>query len=111
MSLQQIPLDSSPNQTFAATLNVNDALLNLSLALSYNGMAGYWQMDVADAQGNLVLAGVPLITGSFPAANVLQQYGYLSIGSAYLINASADEQDYPGSSNLGTDYQLWWGDN
>lgn len=109
--MQLVQLDSSPGQTFKVTLNVNGSILNLALALNYNGMAGYWMMTVFDALGNLLLSNIPMLTGTWPAANMLQPYGYLRIGSAFLINVSGDPGDYAGTGNLGSDYQLIWDDN
>jgi hypothetical protein len=109
--MQLVQLDSSPGQTFNITLNVNNALLTLGLALSYNVMAGYWMMTIFDSLGNLLLSNIPMLTGTWPAGNLLQPYGYLRIGSAFLINVSGDPGDYAGSTNLGSDYQLIWDDN
>lgn len=109
--MQLVQLDASPGQTFKVSLNVNDALLNLGLALNYNAMAGYWMMTIFDSLGNLLLSNIPMLTGTWPAANLLQPYGYLQIGSCYLINVSGDTGDYAGPANLGTDYQLIWDDN
>lgn len=109
--MQLVQLDSSPGQTFNVTLNVNNALLTLGLALSYNVMSGYWMMTIFDSLGNLLLSNIPMLTGTWPAGNLLQPYGYLRIGSAFLINISGDTGDYAGSTNLGSDYQLIWDDN
>lgn len=108
---QYVKLDSSPGQTFKVTLNVNGAILTLGLRLDYNTMAGYWMLTIFDAQDNLLLSNLPLLTGTWPAANILQPYGYLKIGTAYLVNTSQDPGDYAGPSNLGSSYQLLWDDN
>ena len=109
MALQQIPLDNSPNQTFSIALNVDGNNLTLQLAIRFNTMAGYWVMSVSDANGNLLLACIPLLTGVWPAANLLSQFGYLKIGSAYVVSYGATI-DYPDSTTLGSQFQLWWGD-
>ena len=43
---------------------------------------------VYDRNGNLLVDSVPMLTGYYPAANLLCQFVYLGIGSAYIINAS-----------------------
>lgn len=112
MSAQLIPLTTQPNQTFQTALNVNGATLRLTLTIRYNEMANYWVMTVADQFGNLIVDNIPLLCGVWPAANVLDAYQYLQIGSAYVINASnADINDYPNATDLGTDFVLMWGDN
>jgi hypothetical protein len=110
MSSQVIPLTNDPNQTFSVQLVVNGALLTLNLGLSYSSMAGYWQLAISDVNGQLLIASVPLITGLYPAANLLAQYQYLQIGSAYLLNTSGAATDYPNATNLNA-YTLVWGDN
>ena len=110
MSSQVIPLTNDPNQVFSVQLTVNGSLLTLNLALSYSTMAGYWQLAVADVNGQPLIASVPLLTGLYPAANLLAQYQYMQIGSAYLLNTSGAATDYPSATNLNT-YTLVWGDN
>ena len=110
MSSQIIPLNNSLTQEFAAQLTVNSQPLILNLSLAYSVMAGYWHMAVADVNGNVLVASVPLITGQYPGANLLAQYQYLQIGSAYLLNTGSASADYPGPGNLGQ-FSLLWGDN
>jgi hypothetical protein len=110
MSFQTVPLQAAPNQTFSVQLAVNGGQLTLNLALGFSNMAGCWQMAISDVNNNLLVASVPLITGLYPAANLLAQYQYLSIGSAYLLNTGNNPIDFPGSAEL-TLFTLLWGDN
>ena len=110
MSNQIIPLNVAPNQSFSSQLTVNGSPLTLSFRLGYAEMAGYWQLAISDANDNPLIASVPLITGWSPAANLLEQYQYLNIGSAYLLNTGNAGVDYPGPTNLGL-FSLLWGDN
>jgi len=113
MSNQLVPLNSSPNQTFLANLTVNGAALRLNLSLSFNEIAQYWTMEIADVNNNVLIAELPLVTGSFPSANLLEQFQYMMIGSCYLLNVSngGTSLDYPNGNDLGTDFILLWGDN
>ncbi len=106
---QLVPLVIAPNQTFSVQLTVDGQPLTLNLTLSYSSMAGYWQMAVADVNNNLLIASVPLITGNYPCANLLAQYGYLRIGSAYLLNTGNAPTDYPTDTSLNL-FSLLWGD-
>lgn len=106
---QLVPLVVAPNQAFAVQLTVDDEPLTLNLVLSYSSMAGYWQMGVADVNGSPLIASVPLVTGNYPCANLLAQYGYLRIGSAYLLNTGNAPTDYPTDTSLNL-YSLLWGD-
>jgi hypothetical protein len=111
MSAQVVPLTSDPNQTLRTTVTVDGTARNLQLKISYNESASYWVMDVTDpATGTILLSGIPLITGEYPSANVLGQYGYLGIGSAYVVPVGSVAMDWPDAGNLGTEFVLVWGD-
>jgi hypothetical protein len=110
MADQVIPVTSDANQSFPVTLSVDGGNITLQLAFRYNEVAGYWVMTIWDAQGNLLLDSIPLVTGGYPAANLLCQNAYLAIGSAYVINVGNDPGDHPNASNLGSSYILIWGD-
>jgi len=101
---QIIPLSNAPNQTLSVALNVDGAVLRLNLFITYSEMAQYWLMSIFDSRNNLILSSIPLITGSWPAANLLQQQGYLK------INLGQVQDDYPTASELGSGFLLLWGD-
>lgn len=107
---QIIPLDNSPQQSFSVALNVDGAVLRLQLEITFSEMAQYWVMRISDAKGNLLLDSLPLITGNWPAANILSQYGYLKIGSCFVINVGQVPDDYPNGSELGNSFKLLWDD-
>ena len=106
---QIIPLTSSPNQRFTVNLQVDGSALTLQLAISWSEMAGYWVMSIFDASGNLQVDSLPLVTGWYPAANLLAQFGYLKIGSAYILNEGSSIADYPTRNDLGSSWVLLWG--
>jgi hypothetical protein len=137
MALQMIPLSNQPNQSFTVQLQVDGLPLSLNLTIRFNQMAGYWILSISDVNNNLLIDSVPMLTGSYPAANLLEQQRYLAIGSWYIINVSNTQvsgtsgigygeggyglgpyggesglsgTDYPNQYNLGTDFQLWVGD-
>lgn len=111
MNYQHIPLDPAHNQTVAVTVEVGGAPLSLELTLRYNAQAGYWTMKVVKtATGAVLLDSIPLVTGEYPAANILAPYAYLGIGAAYVIPASPGDRDYPDDAGLGSEFVLIWGD-
>ncbi len=110
MAQQIIPLSNSPNQTFQITVSVDGQNLVLNLRIIYNESAGYWVLSVADVDNALILDSIPLVCGDWPAANILGQFGYLRIGSAYIIDASNIIQDVPSNVDLGSDFVLLWSD-
>ena len=107
MSQQVIPLDASPNQTWQVSVSINGTVQDFFVNLNFNEVAGYWVMEIADSNQNLLLSDVPLLCG----LNLLQQYQYLQIGSLYLLNVGNDPSDSPNSTNLGSSFVLVWGDN
>ena len=111
MAQQIVPLTPAPNQTFTITLSVDGQPLTLTLSFSYNEIAQYWVMAVADQNGNPLVSNIPLVTGNNPACNILAQFAYLEIGSAFVINQSGTNAvNYPNNLDLGTDFVLIWGD-
>lgn len=104
--MQVIPLNSNPNQSFNITLSVDNKNLTLGFYIAYNEIAGYWFMNIADKDGNKLLSGIPLLVGY----NLLRQYKYLNIGSAYMAKIDNITDENANSSNLGTSFQLLWGD-
>lgn len=105
-----IPLDSSPQQTLQVALSVDGNIIRLQLNIYFSEMAQYWIMDISDTAGNLILSSIPMITGDWPAANLLAQFGYLRIGSAQIINLGQVPDDYPTAAELGSDFLLLWDD-
>lgn len=111
MSIQRIPIDSSPNQSFQCTLNVDGANITLQFNVRYNETARYWQMTISDpATKEILLDSLPLVCGDFPSGNLLEQHAHLGTGSAYLLNVTNVAMDHPDDTNLGTDFALIWGD-
>jgi hypothetical protein len=74
-------------------------------------MAGYWVMTVADVNGDVLADSVPLVTGWYPAANLLGQQEYLQIGEAFILNDGNSQADYPLVNDLGLNFSLLWDDN
>jgi hypothetical protein len=108
---QLIPLSTDPNQTFVVPLNIDNSVKDQLLTLRYNEIAGYWVMTLYDVNGNIILDSVALVTGNAPAGNILGQYAYMGLGSAYVVNASSvGVPNFPNSQDLGSDYVLIWGD-
>lgn len=111
MAYQKIPLTTAPNQKFTCTLQIDGQNKILSFFVAYNSAAGYWTMDITDAANDTVLlSAIPLIPGDPPAENILEQYAYLRIGSAYMLSAGNSPDDHADDSNLGTEWLLLWSD-
>ncbi len=107
---QVLNIGNFPNQSTRVSLIVDSKPLVLVLGFSYNTYAGWWSMSVADQFGNSLIASVPLLTGVFPAANILAPYSYLQIGSVYVVNQSGAASDWPSDTNLATGFTVLWDD-
>jgi hypothetical protein len=102
-----IPLTSNPNQTFTSTIPVDGKAIKLNFFLRYNTEAEYWVLDVYDSNNNSLIVSLNLVCG----LNLLEQYSYLKIGSAYLVRIdNALSADSPTEYNLGTQFVIVWGD-
>lgn len=110
MSSQLVPVTNAPNQSFAVSLDIDNRVVAVQLGLRFSEIAGYWLLSIGDRYGNVLVDSLPLITGAYPAANLLQQHRYLAIGSLYLVNASGVNQGWPDAANLGSDFLLLWDD-
>lgn len=106
MACSIVPLTTNPQQNFKITLPIDGKNLTFFLTIRYNGIAQYWWMSIFDSNNNLLLDSIPLVTGNYPAANILQQYQYMNIGSAYVINVANSSNIIPDTSDLGTDFIL-----
>jgi predicted Zn-dependent protease with MMP-like domain len=106
MSYYQIPVDSSPNQEFDITVPVDGNNLQLHLSFTYNTIANYWVMSVADKNKNMLVMSIPLVTGT----NLVGQYNHLALGSAFLVKTGDSALNYPDSDSLGNEFILLWGD-
>ncbi len=109
----EIPLDSSPDQRLRVTVPIDGKNVTLGLRLRYNTVAGCWMMTVYDKDGTLLIDSLPLVTGEYPAADLLAQHRHLGLGSAVVVNVGAAPSfpsDVPDSGNLGSGFVLIWGD-
>lgn len=111
MSWHEIPLDTTPDQEFHVTVEANGQNIPLILHIRYNTEGQFWRMDVSDGRtAEMLICGVALVTGEYPAADVLHQFSHLGIGSAMVLPVTdITAGNYPGLFDLGTDFILLWG--
>lgn len=108
-----IPLTTEPNQQMQVKVPINKENISFLLTIRYNSITQYWNMDIADGNtGEIILSGLLLLVSEYPAANLLEQYSYLNIGSMYVVKVNESiKKENPDNTNLGTDFVLIWGDN
>ncbi|WP_317817767.1 phage baseplate plug family protein [Clostridium tetani] len=102
-----VPLTPSPNQTFTSTIPIDGKKVKFFFFLRYNTEQKCWEMDLKDEDNNPLIYSIPLVCG----LNLLEQYSYLNIGSAYILKADSNVPgDRPNEHNLGKQFILFWGD-
>ena len=111
MSWHEIPLDNTPDQEFHITVEANEKNIPLIMRLRYNTEGNFWHMDISDGNtGKMMISNVPLVTGQFPAADMMRQFQHMGIGSAIILNVTDKTAgNIPGMFDLGTDFILLWG--
>lgn len=99
--MYEIPLIST---NFDCLIPMDGVSITMGFKLRFNPLAEYWVMSLYDSEGYMLVSDIPLI----PCENLLEQYRYMNIGSAYLVTESAEVT--PSYSSLFTDWHLRWGD-
>ncbi|MBJ9732512.1 MULTISPECIES: phage baseplate plug protein [Burkholderia] len=96
----EIPLTPDP-QTFTLTLSGIDYQMTIQYREAWG--AG-WILDVADASGNPLVSGIPLVTGT----DLLGQYAYLGFGGRLWVQGAADPDEIPTFDDLGVGSKVYW---
>ncbi len=80
--------------------------MTLVFRVTYNELAKYWLMDISTAEMGMLVSALPVI----PAQNILEQYQYLGIGSAYVLPRAKVVEQWPSADTISTDWYLVWSD-
>lgn len=100
--------------TTAYVINLSSQIQSLSIPL--NGLVyqffvywsqpnGTWMLDISDAQGNLMIGGIPLVTGR----DLLAPFKYLKIGGQLQVQSiGSDPLKVPGINDLGVTGFLYY---
>ena len=94
-----IPLTSSP-QTASITL----AGVSYKINLKWNNISSCWVVDLLDSLNNLILGGIPLVTG----CDLLGQFEYLSIGGDLFAEMDNSATAVPQFQDLGNNGHLYF---
>lgn len=107
----QIPVTTDPDQTMSVTIPIDGENVNLDLRFRYNSEHGFWWMTITDPNTDQVLLdSLPIFTGDYPSADLLQQHKYLNLGSIVVVPTGKANTQEPSDENLGIDFLLLWGD-
>jgi hypothetical protein len=97
----EIPLTPQA-QTFSVTL----AGATYDMTLTWRdapALGGGWMLDLADASGNPLIQGIPLVTG----ADLLAQHAHLGLGFQLYIQSDGDPAAAPTYTSLGVTSHLY----
>lgn len=102
MIIYEIPL-TPQNQTFSVAL----AGVTYRMRLRWIDVMSAWALDLYDANGNLLVGSIPLVTG----ADLLEPYPYLGIGGSLTVVSDNDPTQVPNASQLGVSGHLYFTPN
>jgi hypothetical protein len=94
----EIPLSAEP-QSFDIPIGGT----TYGLTVKWNVPNASWIIDIADASGNPIVSGIPMVTG----ADLLEQYGYLNFGFQLVAQTDNDPDAVPTFDNIGTTAHLY----
>jgi hypothetical protein len=101
MSVFSIPLQVGTPQ--ALSIQLGGVTYQLTFLYRNDPNAG-WTVDIADAAGNPIVQGIPLVTG----ADLLAQYRHLGFTGALVVQTAHDPDAVPTFANLGKDANVYW---
>lgn len=101
-----IPITSTPNHKISSKILIDGKNTVLTFETKYNEIAGYWLVTISDGAGTNLISCLPVV----PAQNILEQYSYLKIGSAYIVAAQTVREQWPSERTLGSNWYLIWDD-
>jgi hypothetical protein len=103
--LSIVPMQAIPNRRFTAIIPIDEQNIELQFTMQYNEISEMWYVDVEQG-GRMLISAYPLI----PAQNILEQFEYLSIGSACIVPRTDITKQFPDINTLKNEWVVIWGD-
>jgi uncharacterized protein DUF6983 len=94
-----VPL-TPQNQEFDLSMNG----VTYHLIVKWNPFSACWELYIEDSQQNPIVSGIPLVTG----CDLLEQYAYLGIGGAFVVQSSDSPDTVPDYASLGSTGNLFF---
>lgn len=94
----EIPLSPTP-QTFGIAIGGT----TYTLTVTWSVVNASWMIEIADASGDPILTGIPMVTG----ANLLEQFAYLGLGFALVAQTDNAPDVVPTFADLGSTGHLY----
>jgi hypothetical protein len=99
MIAYEIPLTPAP-QRFSISLGG----VRYQINLQWNRFSQAWVIDIYDSNKNLLIGGVPLVTGT----DLFEQFGYIEIGGSLFAQTDNNTLAVPTFDNLGINSHLYF---
>lgn len=97
----EIPLKPSTPTIMNIVLGANE----YNLRFTYNkARDGAWILDIADASFNLLLAGLPLVSGD----DLFAPYRYLGFSGSMIVTTDRGTGEVPGFDDFGATAHLFF---
>jgi len=100
MTAFRVPFTAAQPQRFSIELSGTTYIL----VARWSDPSDCWILDIYDALSVPVLLGTPLV----PGADLLEQFEYLAIGGALVVETSSDINAVPTYLNLGDVGNLYY---
>jgi hypothetical protein len=88
------------NQEFDISL----ANVSYHLRIKWNAFSNAWVLYIEDSQQTPIIGGIPMVTG----CDLLEQYAYLGIGGAMVVQSTNDPDLVPNYNTLGSTGNLFF---
>lgn len=95
----EVPLQPQAQQLYVSLNGVT-----YQLTLRWNAYSAAWVADLASASGTPMISGFPLVTG----VDLLEQFEYLGIGGALVVQSDNDPNLVPNYGSLGVTGHLYY---
>lgn len=95
----EIPLIAAAQQ-----ITISLASVTYTLTVKWNDEANVWVLDIADANNNPILTGIPLVTGT----DLLGQFAYLNFGGKLIAQTDYNLTLPPSYTDLGSTGHLYF---
>jgi hypothetical protein len=93
-----------PLQPTNQTIQITMAGALYTLTVRWNDMNEAWTLDIADANSNPIICGIPVVTG----VDLLASYAYLNFGGQLIAQTTNDTNAVPTMANLGSTGNLYF---
>lgn len=100
-SIVEIPVQPSQAQRFSVRLG--GAVYNMRLTFNA-AQDACWILDIGDGNGNLLVGGIPLVTG----VNLVAQYAYLGFAGSLVCTTDRGAGEVPTFDGLGVTSHLYY---